>query len=80
MLGLYHYLVKKGHNVTPVSPGELPEFLMWMPGVRQLINYEEDPELAKAALQKADYIFCLDCNQYARTKPLTQLLEDAPQP
>jgi len=80
MLGLYHYLVKKGHNVTPVSPGELPEFLMWMPGVRQLINYEADPEQAKAALKKADYIFCLDFNQYARTKHLTQLLEDAPQP
>ena len=23
MLALYHYLTKKGHHVTPVTPGEL---------------------------------------------------------
>lgn len=80
MLGLYHYLVKKGHHVTAVSPNELPEFLMWMPGVRHLLNFEAEPNEAKAALKQADYIFCLDFNNYSRTKNLTQLLEEAPQP
>lgn len=80
MLALYHYLTKKGHNVTPVTPSELPEFLMWIPGVRQLLNYEAEAGAVKAALQKADYIFGLDFNDFSRTKHLTELLNEAPQP
>lgn len=80
MLALYHYLTKKGHHVTPVTPGELPEFLMWIPGVRQLLNYEAEPDAVKAALQQADYIFGLDFNDFSRTKHLTQLLHEAQQP
>src|ERR1700744_5376055 len=72
MLGLYHYLVKKGHHVTPVSPGDLPDFLMWMPGVSELLNYESEPKDALAALKDADLIFCLDFNDFSRTKHLTE--------
>ena len=49
MLGLYHYLVKKGHTVTAVSPSELPDFLMWMPGVEHLLNYEAESKAANRA-------------------------------
>ncbi len=80
MLGLYHYLTLKGHHVTPVSPGELPDFLMWMPGVAQLLNYEAQPKESLAALAAADLIFCLDFNDFSRTKHLTQQLADATQP
>ncbi len=80
MLALYHYLVKKGHTVTPVTPGELPEFLMWTPGVQKLLNYEAEPEAVKAALKKADLIFGVDFNEFSRTKHLTQLLGEATQP
>lgn len=80
MLGLYHYLVRKGHKVTPVSPGEWPEFLEWMPGVRHLLNYEAEPHKVKKALSEANYIFCLDFNSYSRTKHLEPLLEEATQP
>lgn len=80
MLALYHYLTKKGHHVTPVTPSELPEFLMWMPGTRQLLNYEGESNEVKRALAKADYIFCVDFNAFSRTKHLTNLLEEATQP
>ena len=80
MLGLYHYLVKKGHNVTAVSPSELPDFLMWMPGVGHLLNYEAEPKLAQKALDEADIIFCLDFNDFSRTKNLTEVLAVATQP
>ncbi len=80
MLGLYHYLVKKGHSVTGVSPSELPDFLMWMPGVEHLLNYEAESKLAEKALQEADLIFCLDFNDFSRTKHLTAQLEQATQP
>lgn len=80
MMGLYHYLVKKGHSVIPVSPSEIPEFLMWIPGVEHMINYEAEPKNANDALNKADIIFCLDFNDYSRTKHMTAQLEAAAQP
>jgi phosphoesterase RecJ-like protein len=80
MMGLYHYLVQKGHTVTPVAPSELPEFLMWIPGVEHVINFEADSKKANQALKGADIIFCLDFNDYSRTKHMTAQLEEAKQP
>ncbi len=80
MLGLYHYLVKKGHKVTPVSPCEIPDFLAWMPGVNVMLDYEAQQQESLAALKSADLIFCLDFNDYNRTKHLEQPLAEATQP
>lgn len=80
MLALYHYLTLKGHEVSPVSPGDIPDFLMWMPGAAHLFNYEEHTAAAKKALADADLIFCLDFNDFSRTKHLEQDLADATQP
>jgi phosphoesterase RecJ-like protein len=80
MLGLYHYLKGKGHFVTAVSPSEVPEFLMWMPGANGLINYESDADAAKKALANADLVFCLDFNDLNRTKHLELPLAEATQP
>ena len=80
MLGLYHYLVKKGHKVTAVSPGEIPDFLAWMPGVATMFNYEAQPKESLEALTTADLIFCLDFNDYSRTKHLEKFLAEATQP
>ncbi|HRO44081.1 MAG TPA: DHH family phosphoesterase [Flavipsychrobacter sp.] len=80
MLGLYHYLVKRGHSVVDVSPSELPDFLMWMPGVEHLYNYEAGSKICDAALRDSEVIFCVDFNDYSRTKHLTAQLEQATQP
>lgn len=80
MLGLYHYLVKKGHAVTPVSPGDIPDFLAWIPGTGHMINYEANKDAAVKALEDSEVIFCVDFNDFSRTKHLEQLLADAPQP
>ena len=80
MLGLYHYLVKKGHDVTPVTPGELPDFLMWMPGVDKMLNYESEPKACTTILKNCDLIFCVDFNDFSRTKYMTQQLAEATQP
>ncbi len=80
MLGLHHYLTKKGHQVTSVSPSELPEFLMWMPGVEHLYNYEAEQKVSEKALADAELIFCLDFNDFSRTGKLATALEEATQP
>jgi bifunctional oligoribonuclease and PAP phosphatase NrnA len=80
MLGLALYLRKKGHQVAAVSQGEIPDFLEWMPGVNTMLNYEEQQKESLDALKNADLIFCLDFNDYSRTKHLEQALADATQP
>lgn len=80
MLGLYHYLTRKGHHVTPVAPSEVPDFLQWLPGIDQVINYEALPLPAHAALKEADLVFCLDFNALGRTKSMETLLATASAP
>jgi phosphoesterase RecJ-like protein len=80
MLGLYHFLIRSGHQVTPVAPSEVPDFLHWMPGVPYIINAEEYPDAAANAMRSSELIFCLDFNDYSRTKTLEPLLEAASQP
>jgi phosphoesterase RecJ-like protein len=80
MLGLYHYFIKKGHTVIPVSPSEVPDFLMWMPGIADVMNFEADYKNALKALRECDMIFCLDFNDFSRTKSLSTHLAAATQP
>jgi bifunctional oligoribonuclease and PAP phosphatase NrnA len=79
-LGLFHYLRKKGHSVKAVVPSEIPDFLSWMPGVQELYNYEAESKICEDALKQSEVIFCVDLNDYSRTKHLTQLLETSTQP
>src|SRR3954469_1045944 len=67
MLGLALYLRKKGHQVTAVSPGDIPDFLEWMPGVSTMYNYEAQQKEAEAALKEADLVFGVDFNDLNRT-------------
>lgn len=80
VLGLYHYLTKKGHMVTPAITSELPDFLMWMPGVEHVLNFEAESKRVLAALEESDIIFCLDFNDFSRTKHLETALAEAKQP
>src|ERR1700744_1646919 len=68
MLGLYNYLTKKGHSVTPVWLGDIPDFWGWIPGTGHMLNYEAQPNEAMATLKEAELIFCLDFNDFSRTK------------
>jgi len=80
MLGIHLYLAKKGHKVTSVSPGEIPYFLEWIPGVPDMLNFEQHEKEALSALSAADLIICLDLNDFARTKYLETHLAAALQP
>ncbi|MFM6945365.1 MAG: DHH family phosphoesterase [Bacteroidota bacterium] len=79
ILGLYHYLCLKGHEVMPITPNEVPDFLSFLPGFESLINFEALPSKATEFIQAADYIFCLDYNNLSRVHSLTPVLEAATQ-
>lgn len=76
-LGLYHFLIQLGHNVTVISPTNWADFLNWMPGVDKVINYEQYKQKAQTIIDEAAIIFCLDFNILHRTKHLEKPLAAA---
>jgi phosphoesterase RecJ-like protein len=75
-LGMYHFLISLGHEVSVISPTNWATWLNWMPSSEVIIDYELTPEKGHEALNKADWLFCLDFNIFSRTKQLTQKLYD----
>ncbi len=78
MLGLYHFLVQFGHQVTVISPTNWANFLNWMPGCNQVIDFEKHKEQSIQIINKADWLFCLDFNVLHRTKHMETFLAAAP--
>lgn len=73
-LGLYHLLIQFGHKVTVISPTNWADFLDWMPGSKQVLDYERQTKDANKAIDEADWIFCLDFNTLSRTKRMEERL------
>jgi len=73
-LALARFLTGLGNRVTVVSPTNWPDFLDWMPGCREVIDYESRKEAADKALAAADWIFCLDLNTLHRTRRMEEPL------
>lgn len=65
-LGLCLYLKKKGHSATVIAPNDYPEFLKWLPGNSEVINYEMKKSISKKIIASADVIFTLDFNSLHR--------------
>lgn len=76
-LALYHFLLQLHHQVTVISPTNWAKFLNWMPGCKDIIDYEAKTEPANKKIEEADWIFCLDFNILSRTKRMTEKLAQA---
>jgi bifunctional oligoribonuclease and PAP phosphatase NrnA len=77
-LGLKNYL-KEAYSVDAqvIAPDSFPEFLSWMPKSESILIAEKEPENAKALLNNADIIFCLDFNHPSRVGDLSDVLSAA---
>ena len=67
-LGWKHYLEKKGHSVTFISPTHYTANLSWIKGSEAIVDYEDDKgvKIAKAKIAEAEVLFCLDFNAISR--------------
>lgn len=77
-MGLYHYLVRKGHRVDVVTPTVYADFLKWLPDNDKILVGPEDPDRAKWIFEGADLIFCLDFNALSRINEFEKPVADAP--
>jgi len=77
-LGLSAYLKKKGHFTTVITPTDYPDFLRWMSGESEVINFENDQHsLAKEHIANADMIFCLDFSALNRIKGMEEFVKQS---
>ncbi len=74
-LALRHFLEQLGHSVTVISPTNWAGWVDWMPGTRQVMDYERDRAKADMILDQAEWLFCLDFNIFHRTKSMTEKLK-----
>lgn len=74
-LGLKHFLTQFGHEVTVISPTNWAGWVNWLPGTIEVLDYEQQRQKAEAALEAADWLFCVDFNIFHRTKTMTEKLK-----
>ena len=78
-LGLALFLKKKKHKVSVITPSDYPDFLDWMTGTHDVINYDEKKNQDKSSklIKEADLIFCLDFNNLNRINSLGEKVEES---
>ena len=76
-LGLYAYLIQKGHHVKVITPTDYPYFLHWLPNNSDVIIYTENKEQSEVLVAEASLIFCLDFNTLTRINELGELIRAA---
>ncbi|WP_373396048.1 DHH family phosphoesterase [Algoriphagus halophilus] len=78
-LGLANYLIKKGHEVSVVTPSDYPSFLNWMKGNDDVLDFSkpEHREIAIKKLEEADIIFCLDFSVLNRVNELGEMIRES---
>lgn len=74
-LGLYHFLGTIENEATVIVPNAFPDFLDWMKGTKEILNYEKYPDFAAQVIAEADLIFFLDFNTLKRIGPIAQLVK-----
>ncbi len=73
-LGLYGYLIQKGHHVKVITPTDYPQFLHWMPNNSDVVIFTEQQAQSAMLVEEADLIFCLDFNSLSRINELGELV------
>ncbi|NQW26471.1 MAG: DHH family phosphoesterase [Flammeovirgaceae bacterium] len=77
-LGLYHFLIARGHKVTIVTPTDYPDFISWLPGNQEVLKFGSNTDhLIKEIIDQASLIFCLDFSGLDRLQDLSELVKNA---
>lgn len=77
-LGLYHFLMSQDKTVHVIVPNAFPDFLKWMPGAKDIIQYNRYKDFADKLIQEADVICCLDFNVLHRIDDMEEAVKASP--
>lgn len=73
-LGLYNFLIKKRQNPVVIVPNSYPEFLWWMPGNKNILNFINDKKKAIETIEQSKIIFYVDFNETSRINKLEKYI------
>ena len=76
-LALYHYLKYLRKNVCVIMPNQFPDFLRWLPGADNIMNYDYYTDVAKIKIADADVICCLDFNRLNRVDEMAEKIRES---
>lgn len=74
-LAFWNVLKSLGKEVTVIIPNNFPDFLHWLSGSDEIVDFEKKNRKAKAILKSTDTIFILDFNDFERSAGLVNLLK-----
>lgn len=76
-LALYHYLKYLRKNVCVIMPNQFPDFLRWLPGADNIMNYDYYTDIANRKIAEADVICCLDFNKLDRVDDIAEKVRES---
>ncbi len=76
-LALNFYLKSTGHSTTVITPNDYPQFLKWMPGTSEVINFEKQNDTAVKSIEEASVIFTVDFNELGRIGHMGEVISNA---
>lgn len=79
-LALHHFLKQKGHKSSVIVPNAFADFLKWMPGTDQILQYDDKSDRCKKLITEADLIFTLDFNALSRSGDMEDVLKNTETP
>ena len=77
-LGLYHFLLSQDKTVHVIVPNAFPDFLKWMPGAKDIIQYNRYKEFADKVINEADVLCVLDLNVLSRLDEMKDVVANSP--
>ena len=77
-LGLWHFLNTQDKTAHVIVPNAFPDFLKWMPGAKEIIQYNRYKEFADKLIMEADVICCLDFNVLSRIDEMEEIVRVSP--
>ena len=77
-LGLYHFLLSQDKTVHVIVPNAFPDFLKWMPGAKDIIQYNRYKEFADKLINEADVLCVLDLNALSRLDDMQDVVRNSP--
>lgn len=76
-LGLYHFLKEMDKEATVIYADSVSDNLSWLPGVKDALFYDANPDAAAVCIANAEVIFCVDFNAVKRMGPMGELVAKA---